>query len=243
MRVVKPDEFYIGDGAHALYDGEPEGRCVMEWFAYLYQQKHSDSPVGVHETIRMFCISLNDQLPDDQRQLLAPYLGRMMGSDALDNYGLAWKALNFIAKTWTPLWLDAVGYKEEAQRLRELPRLDALCSEADVQRVECVLDEILLSIPEEQREKGRWDGTRVAEGVVDATRAIEGSCDVRSRAQGVIGSCAKMAACGLPSERVDEIESEVQIAVIGLLDEFLPEKPSEPPKRRGWKKLIAGGVK
>jgi hypothetical protein len=113
-------KIFVDNGSHEPvdYPDETQGRCIMEWVSYLYQQQHSDNPVGVHQTIRAFCINVNDSVNDEMRQRLVPYLSRMMGT-------FAWKALNFVAKEWTPIWLEKANYTEEAQRLRDLPELTA----------------------------------------------------------------------------------------------------------------------
>src|SRR5581483_222147 len=69
--------YLLAHGAHQTAD---EGRCAMEWVAYLAGEKHSDQPVCVSPVLRRYCISLNDRLGDDERQKLLPYLARTIGT-------------------------------------------------------------------------------------------------------------------------------------------------------------------
>ena len=69
--------YLLAHGAHQTAD---EGRCAMEWVAYLAGEKHSDQPVCVSPVLRRYCISLNDRLGDDERQKLRPYLARTIGT-------------------------------------------------------------------------------------------------------------------------------------------------------------------
>ena len=62
------------------HDKREAGLCAMEWVAYLAGEEHSDSPQCVDPVLRRFSIGLNDNLPDDLRQQLRPYLARMIGT-------------------------------------------------------------------------------------------------------------------------------------------------------------------
>jgi hypothetical protein len=69
--------YFLSRGSHAT---AAEGRCAMEWVAYVAGEPHSDSPKCVCPALRRFGIGINDSLPDDLRQQLRPYLGRMIGT-------------------------------------------------------------------------------------------------------------------------------------------------------------------
>lgn len=71
-------------GNHATPE---EGRCAMEWVAYLAGEKHNDRPKCVSSFLRQFGMTLNDSLGDAKRQRLRPYLARMIGTndDGLDD--------------------------------------------------------------------------------------------------------------------------------------------------------------
>ena len=69
---------------HTLSKGQhktrEDGMCAMEFVAHLGGEEHSDRPKCVDPALRRFVIGLNDNLPDDLRQQLRPYLARMIGT-------------------------------------------------------------------------------------------------------------------------------------------------------------------
>jgi hypothetical protein len=52
----------------------------MEWVSYLAGERHSSTPECVSEELRILFISLNDNLLDEERQKLRPYLTRTIGT-------------------------------------------------------------------------------------------------------------------------------------------------------------------
>lgn len=116
--------YELAYGSHA---NPNDGRCAMEWVAYLAGEPHSDSPQCVSPVLRTFGISLNDRMPREWRQKLRPYLARMIGTagdrhDPERVYVLQdWTVRTVVAKAFEVANLD-----DEAQRLRTLaPVVDA----------------------------------------------------------------------------------------------------------------------
>jgi hypothetical protein len=70
-------DYTLAKGAHNTPD---DGRCAMEWVAYIAGEPHSDSPACVSPLLRDFGMSLNDRWDDEQRQKLRPYLARCIGT-------------------------------------------------------------------------------------------------------------------------------------------------------------------
>ena len=68
-----------------------------------------------------YTIHLNDKWHDTQRQKLAPYLPRMVGTarDGQDE-ARSYMALDWLLRTHTPAWLDLAGLTTAAQKLRAL---------------------------------------------------------------------------------------------------------------------------
>lgn len=59
--------------------------CVMTFVALLVGERHTDAPATASPVIRKFAITLNDRMPDDERQHLKPFAPRIIGTrDALD---------------------------------------------------------------------------------------------------------------------------------------------------------------
>lgn len=60
--------------------------CVMTFVALLAGERHTDAPVTASPVIRKFAITLNDGMPDDEREHLKPFAPRIIGTrDALDS--------------------------------------------------------------------------------------------------------------------------------------------------------------
>jgi hypothetical protein len=93
----------------------------MEWVAHLAGEQHSSTPACVSPFLREFAGGLNDALPDEPRQRLRPYLGRMIGTadDGLDEKR-AWMATDWLIRTYTPAWLSLAGLGDHATGLRSL---------------------------------------------------------------------------------------------------------------------------
>lgn len=111
-------DYTLADGAH---ESPVQGRCAMEWVAYLAGEPHTHKPVCVSPVLTAFCIALNDLLIDEPRQKLRPYLARTIGtaSDGLD-LQRAWMATDWVIRVYTPTWLACAGL-EAAERMRALP--------------------------------------------------------------------------------------------------------------------------
>jgi hypothetical protein len=69
---------------HGSHESPQHGLCAMEWVAYMAGEKHSDYPSCVDLALRGFAIGLNDNLPDDLRQQLRPYLAGSSGRPTTD---------------------------------------------------------------------------------------------------------------------------------------------------------------
>ncbi len=117
MQTVDTD-YRLSAGRHSSPE---EGRCAMEWVAYIAGEPHSDEPSCVSPVLRAFCISFNDDLDDDTRQRLRPFLARTIGTagDGRDAER-AWMAMDWLVRVHTPAWLDLAGLSGPARRLRAL---------------------------------------------------------------------------------------------------------------------------
>jgi hypothetical protein len=108
-------------GSHETPD---DGLCVMEAVAYVAGEPHSDHPACASPILTDFCINLNDRWDDANRQRLVPFVPRIVGTrddgkDELRGY----LALDWLIRTYTPVWLDLAGLTAEATALRDLRRI------------------------------------------------------------------------------------------------------------------------
>jgi hypothetical protein len=110
--------YTLSRGAHPSAD---DGRCAMEWVAYLAGERHSDEPRCVCRALRQFTVRLNDSMPDDVRQKLRPYLARMIGSaDDRLAPSRSWRMVDWAAREVVPLTLETVGRGDLSAELRAL---------------------------------------------------------------------------------------------------------------------------
>jgi len=109
------DEFALSVGGHASPE---EGMCAMELVAFLDGQAHTDRPRCTSFAIADFVRHINDNMPEDLRQGLLPYLPRLVGTaseelePARDQY-FAWQTI----KVFAPAALRSQGYRGFASRL------------------------------------------------------------------------------------------------------------------------------
>ena len=105
----------------------PRGKamCAMEAAAYLAGEPHSDHPECVSPVIAAFMRSWNDGLPDADRQMLKPWIPKVLHTrtSAADEETRAWLALDWLVRVQTSAWLDAAGLTDDATRVRNLPAL------------------------------------------------------------------------------------------------------------------------
>lgn len=123
-------EFHLSAGNHATPD---EGMCAMELVAFLDGGPHTDHPRCTCEIISGFVRHINDNMPDDLRQKLLPYLTRLIGTVSEDleqerHEYFAWQAVRVFA----PAALRAQGYKRFADVLENAKTLGSARLIADV---------------------------------------------------------------------------------------------------------------
>lgn len=121
-------------GQHDPGDCADGKRCLFEWYNWLTRQQNTDTcPPGVSPVLHGFGMRLNDILPDAPRQELKFALPNGMSplagtaGDGLD-HARSFMALDWLARTWCPAWLDLAGLSEEAVALRDLRRLTDLAT-------------------------------------------------------------------------------------------------------------------
>jgi hypothetical protein len=112
---------HLDPKAHRTFQ---EGHCFMEVAAWLAGEPHSDNPSCVSPVLRKLTIGLNDAWDDEQRQLLLPFLPRVVGTagDGRDE-ARSYLALDWLIRVYTPAWLELAGLSDEAGRLRGLHRI------------------------------------------------------------------------------------------------------------------------
>ena len=106
---------------HLDRGGHPDrshGHCAMEVVAWLAGEGHTDAPHCASPVLTAYTIRLNDRWSDEQRQALAPYLPRMVGTrgDGLDDARLE-IARQALTRDLLPPWLRLAGMDAEADAI------------------------------------------------------------------------------------------------------------------------------
>jgi hypothetical protein len=205
-------DYTLSRGAHP---SAQDGRCAMEWVAYLAGERHSDQPQCVCPALREFTIRVNDAMPDELRQKLRPYLARMIGT-AGDGRApwRSYRLVDWVAREVAPLTMEATGRSDLARELRDLPPVDGFATaQIAAERLRRAagiaslgpLRRHLLSVAATAA-RGRVPSQAAETAVLAATRV------------GVAG---------------------VWETVLGLLDQLLPGEVVEVPKAADWQAVCA----
>jgi len=109
-------------GMRLAYSSHPDrsnGLCAMEVVAWMAGEPHSDRPKCASPVIAAVMRSLNDWLNDDDRQVLKPYLPKLLNTAGSKELELrrAFRAADYAVRVIAPLALRSVGLKGEAVKL------------------------------------------------------------------------------------------------------------------------------
>lgn len=114
-------EFRLSSGKHASPE---DGLCAMEVVAFLDGSPHTDHPRCTCGIIGAFVRAINDNMPDDLRQKLLPFLPRLIGTvveshEQERHEYFAWQTIRVFA----PAALRAQGYGRFARVLQNAETL------------------------------------------------------------------------------------------------------------------------
>jgi len=177
------DDYTLAYGTHATPE---DGRCAMEWVSHLAGEPHTDEPACVSPVLRAFCTTLNDNLEDEPRQKLRPYLARTIGTagDGLDEER-SWMAMDWLIRTYAPAWLTPAGLTDSAERVVLLPPVHSGCD----------LPPALAALTEARREtRAAWSAALAAARAAAWSPWAAGRAAAREAAWGSAGAAAWAAA-------------------------------------------------
>ena len=114
------DTLVLEEGAHPSPD---DGMCVMEAAAFFAHEPHSDHPACVSPVIGAFLRSWNDRLKTEDRQILKPFIPKVVGTNTgpADDETRAWMCLDWLVREYTPAWLRLAKLDDQADRVANLP--------------------------------------------------------------------------------------------------------------------------
>ncbi len=126
--------------AYGGHKSRDTGLCLMEAVAYFAGEDHTDHPQCACPVLTSYGITLNDKLPDDQRQRLKPLIPKLVGTR---NPELEQKRMFFLldkaVRVFTPIALgnaavalrnaglveEAGKLEAEIEKLKTLPAVDS----------------------------------------------------------------------------------------------------------------------
>jgi hypothetical protein len=155
----------LGRGSHSAPNNGLVEACVMEAVAYVAGEQWSDHPECASPVITSFLVSWNDSLADDDRQMLKPYIPRLVGTrtSKLDEERRSWMLMDWLARECAPAWLRLVGLTRQAETLEKLA---PLVSAATAKKAQPTLDKA------RKDSAAAWAAARAAAG--DAAWAAAG---------------------------------------------------------------------
>src|SRR6185436_6450155 len=205
MTVPDIEHITLEKGAHGSRES---GVCAMELVAWMAGEKHSDHPACVSPVLGAFLRRWNDDLDDEGRQRLKPYLKRVIGT-ALDGFDerRGWMVTDWMVRTHLPAWLDLAGITAPAAALRALPELVDVASATSAQ-----------STIENARVLSAAAGPAAGDAACDAAVAA-----ARDAAGAAAGDAAWDAAWAALAPTV----SSLQESAFGLLNNLIEPRMSE----------------
>lgn len=161
------DSLILRRGGHDPGSGE---FCLLEAVAFFAGEKHSDHPKCVSQVIGAFGRRFNDDLDDEGRQQLKPFIPRMVGTNTgpADDEKRAWMVTEWLVHVSLPAWLDAAGMTAQAEQLRSLPKIE---SNADWRTARTVISGLYDAAWKRRREVFDPLRERIREAVKEAVRA------------------------------------------------------------------------
>jgi len=109
----------LAKGAHKQESGEA---CLMEWVSIFAGEPFSDSPACTDPVIASYARTLNDYMPDDQRQRLRAYIPLLVkASNGVSPQARAYMCADRAVRVFAPIALRAAQLADEAKKLESLP--------------------------------------------------------------------------------------------------------------------------
>jgi hypothetical protein len=138
VKQINLDELVLESGSHSSPE---DGMCVMEAVAYVAGEPHSDHPKCASKVLTSFLISLNDRWDSDDRQLLKPFIRRLINTATgpEDEETRRWMLADWLIHEYAPGIFRHVGLTAEAERFEQL---GAIASLADWQSARGLIYEV-----------------------------------------------------------------------------------------------------
>jgi hypothetical protein len=222
-------------GAHS-----PDGKmCVMEAVAYVAGEPWSDRPMCASRVLTDFCVSWNDAMGDEDRQILKPFIPRLVNTKAslAVDRRRSYMALDWYCRVSTPTWLRLAGLISEAEAIEATaPIVDAASAGAARRALnsartaaaaagDAARDAARAAARDAARAAARaaaWDAARAAawDAAGDAARAAAWAA-AGDAARAAAGAAAWAAARDAAWDALRPTVVELQKSALDLLDRMI----------------------
>jgi hypothetical protein len=127
----------LGRGSHDPPSNGLVNACVMEAVAYVAGEPFSAHPECASPVITSFLVSWNDAMNDVDRQMLKPYIVRLVGTRTGKRHEeqRAWMFTDWLARECAPAWMRLAGLTGQAELLESLAPLRSAASARKAQPV------------------------------------------------------------------------------------------------------------
>jgi hypothetical protein len=172
-RLPHLEPLKLGRGSHAAPSNGLVEACVMEAVAYVAGEPFSDHPVCASPILTSFLISWNDAMSDEDRQMLKPYIPRLVGTRTTkkDEETRAWMLTDWLARECAPAWLRLAGLTAQAEALEALaPLVDAKTAKAAQPRLDTARQDAAAAWAAARDAAGDAAGAAAGDAAWDAAR-------------------------------------------------------------------------
>lgn len=122
MTTLDISQLRLDIGKH---DKLEDGGCAMEWVSAFAGLPWSDSPSCTDPVVASYVRTLNDVMPDRQRQRLIPYISLLATtSNGVPQQTRAFIAADFAIHVFAPIGLRASGFEDHAVQLEGLAKVE-----------------------------------------------------------------------------------------------------------------------
>ena len=131
MSVSKPDLSRLHGIAWEKGSHQPDHTmCIMEAVAYVNGETWSDHPACADPGITKACIYAWDGSDDATRKKMVELIPEIVGTSSIPPKKLRYFWADKAVRVFAPAALEKAGLKEEAEKLRALPKIDSPSAES-----------------------------------------------------------------------------------------------------------------
>ena len=153
LPIVDLDKLVLARGHD---EGDAATMSALDCVSLLAGEAPSDFPRSCSPVLASFIRTFAEELEDEPRQLLKPYLPGVVGTGGDDgDRQRAWLSTDWLIRTHAPAWLQVAGDAAGAAELRSLP---VVRGPKTLQRAACALDAVYAD------DDAAWDAACTAAG-------------------------------------------------------------------------------